>query len=205
MLRRNIWRHFSTIVEQWEKNHCQTRLWRQADFGRVARAIVIFGGWPLPSFLAWPLRPSRVPRAPCARWACAPNRIVSARDAAWDLPRGAPPRPPRRKAEKNFWRSPGSCYKLLKHNVVCNLSKLGGTMIVCSCNVLSDRDIRDSLGARGDRPSVGSVFRRMGCEPNCGRCARSIVAIVEQHVASGLDERGGNGDCDGCRADGLAA
>ncbi|MBM3640682.1 MAG: (2Fe-2S)-binding protein, partial [Alphaproteobacteria bacterium] len=43
-------------------------------------------------------------------------------------------------------------------------------MIVCSCNVLSDRDVRDTLGPRSDRPSVAAVFRHMGCEAKCGRC-----------------------------------
>ncbi|MCX7898921.1 MAG: (2Fe-2S)-binding protein [Methylocystis sp.] len=78
-------------------------------------------------------------------------------------------------------------------------------MIVCSCNVLSDRDVRESLGARAGRPSVGTVFRHNGCEAQCGRCARSIVAIVDQHVARGLDECAGRGECDSCRADELAA
>ncbi|MEF3367584.1 (2Fe-2S)-binding protein [Methylocystis sp. 9N] len=78
-------------------------------------------------------------------------------------------------------------------------------MIVCSCNVLSDRDVQDTLGHRNDRPSVAAVFRHMGCEAKCGRCVRSIVAIVDQHAARGMDECAGNGDCDGCRADGLAA
>lgn len=78
-------------------------------------------------------------------------------------------------------------------------------MIVCSCNVLSDRDVRETVGSRPDRPSVGSVFRSMGCEAKCGRCVRSIVAIVDQHAGPRLDECGGTGDCDSCRADGLAA
>jgi bacterioferritin-associated ferredoxin len=89
--------------------------------------------------------------------------------------------------------------------VVCNLSKLGEAMIVCSCNVLSDRDVRETVTTRPDRPTVASVFRNMGCEAKCGRCVRSIVAIVDQHSAARLDESGGNGDCDSCRADGLAA
>jgi bacterioferritin-associated ferredoxin len=78
-------------------------------------------------------------------------------------------------------------------------------MIVCSCNVLSDRDVRDSLGARAERPSVATVFRNMGCEAKCGRCVRSIVSIVDQHSASALDECAGSGECDSCRADELAA
>jgi bacterioferritin-associated ferredoxin len=78
-------------------------------------------------------------------------------------------------------------------------------MILCSCNVLSDRDVRESLSARQDRPSVAAVFRNMGCEAKCGRCVRSIVAIVDQHAAARLDECGGTSDCDSCRGDGLAA
>lgn len=78
-------------------------------------------------------------------------------------------------------------------------------MIVCSCNVLSDRDVRDSVSSRGDRPSVGAVFRHMGCEAKCGRCTRSIVAIVDQHASRGLDEYAGSSDCDSCRSDELVA
>lgn len=78
-------------------------------------------------------------------------------------------------------------------------------MIVCSCNVLSDHDIRNRLGARTDRPSIGAVFRHMGCEPKCGRCARNIVAVVDQHVSSGQGDCAGHSNCDSCRADGLAA
>jgi bacterioferritin-associated ferredoxin len=72
-------------------------------------------------------------------------------------------------------------------------------MIVCSCNVLSDREIRDRL-ASADRVSVAAVFRHMGCEAKCGRCVRSIVALVEQHVSSGEECAGS-----GCGAKEMAA
>ena len=78
-------------------------------------------------------------------------------------------------------------------------------MIVCSCNVLSDRDVRESLGSRNEHRSVAAVFRHMGCEAKCGRCVRSIVAIVDQHAVAGLDECAGTGECDSCRGDDLAA
>lgn len=77
-------------------------------------------------------------------------------------------------------------------------------MIVCSCNVLSDREVLETVGSRQDRPSVGAVFRRMGCEAKCGRCARTIVAIVDQHAGHALED-GLGGDCDSCRGDSLAA
>jgi bacterioferritin-associated ferredoxin len=78
-------------------------------------------------------------------------------------------------------------------------------MIVCSCNVLSDHDVRDCVAAKSGRPSVGAVFRHMGCEAQCGHCARNIRALLEQHAAQGLDECARIGDCGGCREDGLAA
>ena len=78
-------------------------------------------------------------------------------------------------------------------------------MIGCSCNVLSDKDVRDTVGARGERPSVGAVLRHMGCEAKGGRCARSIVAIVDQQAGVVREEGATGGDCDSCRGDSLAA
>jgi len=69
-------------------------------------------------------------------------------------------------------------------------------MIVCSCNALSDHDIRARLGAAEERPSPGAVFRSMGCEAKCGRCARNIATVVDRHISSMSDGRG-----DRCRAD----
>lgn len=78
-------------------------------------------------------------------------------------------------------------------------------MIVCSCNVLSDRDVRETLSTQNNRPSVGAIFRYMGCEPKCGRCARNIAAIVAQQSGGLVDECANSGDCDSCRGDTLAA
>jgi bacterioferritin-associated ferredoxin len=78
-------------------------------------------------------------------------------------------------------------------------------MIVCSCNVLSDHDVRDCVAGKACRPSVGAVFRHMGCEAQCGQCARNIRALVEQHSTTGLDERSQIDDLVDCRADELAA
>jgi len=78
-------------------------------------------------------------------------------------------------------------------------------MIVCSCNVISDNDVRGAMGARKDKPSVGAVFRHIGCEAKCGRCVRSILTIVEQHAGGGLDEMNGNGEFGACRGEERAA
>jgi bacterioferritin-associated ferredoxin len=67
-------------------------------------------------------------------------------------------------------------------------------MIVCSCNVLSDHDIRSGLESAAERPSPGAVFRRLGCEAKCGRCARNIASLVERHAGTN-GAPGGAGRC----------
>ncbi len=54
-------------------------------------------------------------------------------------------------------------------------------MIVCSCNVLSDHDVRATLNA-GDCPprTTGQVYNCLGCSPQCGRCARTIRRIMDE-------------------------
>ena len=76
-------------------------------------------------------------------------------------------------------------------------------MILCSCNVVSDRDIREHLGA-GGRPSVGALFRQLGCEAKCGRCTRNILAVVDQHHGA-TRECAGGGACEDCQTDEMAA
>ncbi len=75
-------------------------------------------------------------------------------------------------------------------------------MILCSCNVLSDREIQAAL-ASGGRPSVGGLFRSLGCEAKCGRCARNIAAAIEG--CSGGEEACGGDACGSCDADERAA
>ena len=59
-------------------------------------------------------------------------------------------------------------------------------MIVCSCNVLSDGDVKACLRAGPDCPRTpAQVIVRLGCSPNCGRCVRTIRSIMEQALADG--------------------
>jgi len=52
-------------------------------------------------------------------------------------------------------------------------------MIVCSCNVLSDGQIRACLGPGPDCPrTAAQVYRCLGCSPKCGRCVRTIRQIM---------------------------
>jgi len=54
-------------------------------------------------------------------------------------------------------------------------------MIVCSCNILSDGDVKACLTPGPDcQRTPAQVYRCLGCSPNCGRCARTIRAIMDQ-------------------------
>ncbi|RAI44450.1 (2Fe-2S)-binding protein [Rhodoplanes roseus] len=52
-------------------------------------------------------------------------------------------------------------------------------MIVCSCNVISDRQVRDVVSERGTR-ITSQVYGCLGCSAQCGRCARTIRKIMDQ-------------------------
>jgi bacterioferritin-associated ferredoxin len=50
-------------------------------------------------------------------------------------------------------------------------------MIVCSCNVFSDLEVRAAFST-ADRPTMAQVYRHLGHEPTCGRCAHTIREIM---------------------------
>jgi bacterioferritin-associated ferredoxin len=64
-------------------------------------------------------------------------------------------------------------------------------MIVCSCNVLSDSQVRETC-ARSAPRSPGQVYQCLGCSPQCGRCARTIRGIMDEAL---------RGACEACPAD----
>jgi bacterioferritin-associated ferredoxin len=51
-------------------------------------------------------------------------------------------------------------------------------MIVCSCNILSDRQVRDLVETENAPRKVSEVYGCLGCSPQCGRCARTIRDIM---------------------------
>jgi len=58
------------------------------------------------------------------------------------------------------------------------------TMIVCSCNVFTDHDVRGALQGGQDSPrTTGQVYHCLGCSPQCGRCARTIRRIMDEALA----------------------
>ena len=50
-------------------------------------------------------------------------------------------------------------------------------MIICSCNVFSDLEVRAAFSMAG-RPTMAQVYRHLRHEPTCGRCARTIRKIM---------------------------
>src|SRR3954464_12687226 len=60
-------------------------------------------------------------------------------------------------------------------------------MIVCSCNVLSDRAIRACLKSGRECPRTpAQVYRSLGCGPKCGRCAVTIRSIISHSLANAI-------------------
>jgi bacterioferritin-associated ferredoxin len=54
-------------------------------------------------------------------------------------------------------------------------------MIVCSCNVLSEHDVRHALNTAGNAlRNVKQIYDRFGCSAECGRCARTIKTIIDE-------------------------
>ena len=55
----------------------------------------------------------------------------------------------------------------------------GLPMIVCSCNVLSDTQVR-TVANTATRRTTSYVYSCLGCRARCGRCARTIREIMDE-------------------------
>jgi bacterioferritin-associated ferredoxin len=58
-------------------------------------------------------------------------------------------------------------------------------MIICSCNVLSDHEVRTAMLANPPPRTTGELFRCLRCDAQCGRCARSIKRIMDEPAGAG--------------------
>jgi len=56
-------------------------------------------------------------------------------------------------------------------------------MIVCSCNVLSDSQIRTAVADATPR-SAAQVYGCLGCSPQCGRCVTTIRRLMDETLGS---------------------
>jgi bacterioferritin-associated ferredoxin len=55
-------------------------------------------------------------------------------------------------------------------------------MIVCSCNVLSDQDVRTAVKTTDNVRTAGQVYGCLGCSAQCGRCATTIRRIMDEAI-----------------------
>jgi bacterioferritin-associated ferredoxin len=73
-------------------------------------------------------------------------------------------------------------------------------MIVCSCNMLSDQDVRSAVAAKAPR-STSQVYGCLGCSAKCGRCARTIRRLMDKALgphsrdSAAADRPSGRIDC----------
>jgi bacterioferritin-associated ferredoxin len=52
-------------------------------------------------------------------------------------------------------------------------------MIICSCNVISDHQVRAAMATAPPPRSLRELFRRLGDGTQCGRCASSFKLIMK--------------------------
>ena len=58
-------------------------------------------------------------------------------------------------------------------------------MIVCSCNVLSDQDVRSAVESSQHLPrNAKQIYGCLGCSAECGRCARTIKTIIDEALGA---------------------
>ena len=61
------------------------------------------------------------------------------------------------------------------------------SMIVCSCNVLSDRDVRSAVERAQNEQlprNAKQLYGCLGCSAECGRCARTIKTIIDEALGA---------------------
>jgi bacterioferritin-associated ferredoxin len=54
---------------------------------------------------------------------------------------------------------------------------ISARVYVCSCNVLTDTDVRAVAGMAA---TVSQVYRTLGCQAQCGSCARTIKRLLDE-------------------------
>lgn len=75
-------------------------------------------------------------------------------------------------------------------DAILRLETAAPAMIVCSCNVFSDHDVRAAIGDADAPPrTTAQVYGCLGCSAQCGRCASTIRRIMDEAL----------GACGGCQ------
>jgi len=60
-------------------------------------------------------------------------------------------------------------------------------MIVCSCNVFSDHQLRSTLANATQSLRMSQIYDYLGSGVQCGRCARSIKRIMDEMTNGAID------------------
>jgi bacterioferritin-associated ferredoxin len=60
---------------------------------------------------------------------------------------------------------------------------LGASMIVCSCNVVTDSEIKATLASAACPRTPFAVYKCLGCSLNCGRCIATVRTIINEASA----------------------
>ncbi|GAK34287.1 (2Fe-2S)-binding protein [Iodidimonas nitroreducens] len=53
-------------------------------------------------------------------------------------------------------------------------------MYVCICNGLTEKRVLAAARETGERRSVGALYKKMGCKPQCGMCLTHAKTIIKQ-------------------------
>ncbi|MFZ0426312.1 MAG: (2Fe-2S)-binding protein [Xanthobacteraceae bacterium] len=67
-------------------------------------------------------------------------------------------------------------------------------MIVCSCNVISDEEVETAVSAAEPR-TISQLYRELGHEPACGRCAPTIRDIMRADTKTHRRKKENNPCC----------
>jgi bacterioferritin-associated ferredoxin len=59
-------------------------------------------------------------------------------------------------------------------------------MIICSCNVLSEQQVRSKLAKATQRMRMSQIYKCLGCGVQCGRCAHTIKRMMGRKLQSGV-------------------
>jgi bacterioferritin-associated ferredoxin len=57
---------------------------------------------------------------------------------------------------------------------------IGAQMIVCSCNVVTDKEIRAALASGACPRTPFAVYKCLGRGLNCGRCIATVRTVINE-------------------------
>src|SRR3954468_16467068 len=94
-------------------------------------------------------------------------------------------------AHRSVWNCLKTSFLLLPPATFLNIDVVASAegrsifMIVCSCNVLSDDDVRNAVNASEDLARhPKQIYGCLGCSAECGRCARTIKGIIDDALGA---------------------